>query len=240
MKSALYAGTISHTRYIPKVHGFSYPFFMYYLDLEEMEKGVHFGKWFSSMRSALSRFKREDYLGNADTPLAEAVKQKMLQLTGKKVEGKVFGLMNMRTLGLYFSPVNFYYGFDQQEKPSHFLAEVSNTPWNERHCYAHILHGSNNRPTNPKEFKVSPFNPERNQQYIWQIGIPEKEISIMLGVHDDRGHVFEAKLHLKENPFTLKTVKRYLRTTPAMTISIISKIYWQALKLYLKGIPFIP
>lgn len=239
MKSALYAGFISHTRHIPKVHSFRYPFFMWFLDLEEIEKGISFGKWFSSVGFALSRFKREDYMGDSSELLADSVKREMLRITGQPVLGKVFGLMNLRTLGLYFSPVNFYYGFDRAGMPSHFLAEVSNIPWNERHHYGHLLSNGESSQENPKNFKVSPFNPESNQTYKWKISQPSEKLEINLGVHDERGHIFEAALRLQRNPFDLKTVKYYLKRTPAMTAMIVSRIYWQASKIFLKGIPYI-
>ncbi len=239
MKSALYAGHIYHTRHIPKIHTFRYPFFMWFLDLEEIEKGISFGKWFSSVSFALSRFKRTDYLGNESESLAISVKKEMLKLTGQPVQGKVFGLMNLRTLGLYFSPVNFYYGFDKAGKPSHFLAEVANIPWNERHYYGHLLAAGENSPINAKDFKVSPFNPENNQTYKWKISQPGENLEINLGVHDKRGHIFEAALRLQENPFNLNIMRRFLRRTPAMTLLIVSRIYWQALRIFLKGIPYI-
>jgi len=240
MNSYIYAGQISHIRYIPKRHGFSYPFFMWYLDLEEIERGVRFGRWFSSQGWALSRFLRSDYLGQASQPLAEAVKQKMEELTGKAVSGKVFGLMNLRTLGLYFSPVNFYFGFDAGGGLSHFLAEVSNTPWNERHYYGNLLGEGLTHAVNPKSFKVSPFNPENGQVYTWQIGVPGQDLFINLALSDERGQVFKAALRLHRNPFTRNSIARFLKKIPVMTIYIIAKIYWQALRIFVRGIPYIP
>ncbi|PIE56039.1 MAG: hypothetical protein CSA34_06410 [Desulfobulbus propionicus] len=76
------------------------------------------GRWFSPAVKkqdpswALCRFYRNDYYGSAAQPLAAAIKERMAELTGEPVSGEVYGLLNMRTLGLYFSPVNFYYGYD--------------------------------------------------------------------------------------------------------------------------------
>ena len=139
MESAIYSGHIFHTRHIPTPHSFKYPFFMWYLDLDAVDQLQSLGICFSSKRWAMNRFRRSDYLGDPDQPLADCVRDKMEELTGSAVTGRLFGLLNLRTLGLYFSPVNFYYGFDTTGNPSHLLAEVSNTPWNERHYYAHRL-----------------------------------------------------------------------------------------------------
>lgn len=239
MKSALYTGFISHTRHIPKLHTFRYPFFMWFLDLTDIEKGISFGRWFSSAGFAISRFKRTDYLGVQGESLATSVKKEMLRITGQPVTGRVFGLMNLRTLGLYFSPVNFYYGFDKLGKPSHFLAEVSNIPWNERHHYGHLLNEGVNMPVQAKNFKVSPFNPENNQTYKWIITPPGEKIEINLGVYDERGHIFEAALRLQSKPFDLDTIRKLVSKTPAMTMYMVTRIYWQALRLFLKGVPYI-
>lgn len=240
METAIYTGTIGHTRFIPKNHRFRYPFFMWYLNLDEIGQIPDLGRWFSTRRWALSRFRRTDYLGEENLPLADCVKAEMRRLTGKAVEGSVFGLLNLRTLGLYFSPVNFYFGFAGDGTASHLLAEVSNTPWNERHHYAYLLSGSSTETAHDKAFKVSPFNPSTGQQYRWRIEPPRESVAISLGVHDRRGHVFEAYLQLDKKPFTAAAARRLLLRKPAMTLFILASIHWQALKLFVKGVPYVP
>ena len=239
MKPSIYVGTVSHRRYLPKQHRFSYPFFMWFLNLDELDSLPSLGRWFSASRLALSRFHRPDYFGDDDVPLADAIRKRMAELTGQPVEGAVCGLMNMRTLGFYFSPVNFYYGYDRRGALSHFLAEVSNIPWNERHQYAHYLQGRDCSPDNPKEFHVSPFNP-LNQHYRWQIKAPGEQVLVQIDVDDERGQVFTARLELEKRPLETASVRREILKKPVMTLSIVAGIYWQALKLYLKGVPYVP
>lgn len=239
MNSSLYVGSISHIRNIPRKHRFRYPFFMWFLHLDEIDRLPSYGRWFSTTQWAISRFNRSDYHGDPSLSLAEAMKQRMEELTGRPVEGSVYGLMNMRTFGLYFSPVNFYYGYDAGGRFSHFLAEVSNIPWNERHQYAHYLLETDCAPENPKMFHVSPFNP-MNQHYQWEITPPADTVRVKIKVDDDRGHIFTAILNVEKRPLTLQTVRRELLKKPVMTAYVISRIYWQALKLYLKGVPYVP
>ena len=240
METAIYAGFIAHTRHIPKQHSFKYPFFMWFLNLDELDNVNDLGRWFSVRRWALSRFCRTDYLGDPNKSLADSVREELKRITGVGVEGKVFGLLNVRTAGLYFSPVNFYFGFDRTGTASHLLAEVSNTPWNEQHCYAHHLSGETSASEDDKCFKVSPFNPSTAQTYRWKIAAPGEAIAINLGLYDERGHIFEAALRLTKEHFSSKTARSHILRTPVMTAYIIMKIYWQALKIYLKGIPYIP
>ena len=239
MNSALYTGFIAHQRFIPHEHSFRYRFFMWFLDLDSIDAQPDLGNWFSARRFALSRFHRPDYLGDPSEPLHISVKKRMQELTGQAVSGKVYGLLNLRSLGLYFSPVNFYFGYDQAYNCTHMLAEVSNIPWNERHHYAHYLGDGQTTPRQPKAFKVSPFNPVE-QQYTWTIEPPGKKVKVGITVHDDRGHVFDALLDLNHHALTKKSVRRQLLKKPIMTVSVLSTIYWQALKLYMKGVPYVP
>lgn len=238
-QSALYVGTIAHQRHIPRRHSFSSFFFMYYINLDTLEHHPSLGLLFSTRNWAFSRLYRPDYCGNASRPLHCSVKEKMAEITGHKVSGQVYGLMNMRNFGLYFSPVNFYYGFDEDGGFSHFLAEVSNIPWNERHYYGHLVQDGNITPSNDKAFKVSPFNPIK-QRYTWNITPPGQDIGVLLQVDDERGHVFEACLQMRRKPMTAKSLLPLLLRRPVMAGAIVSAIYWQALKLYLKKVPYIP
>lgn len=239
MKSALYTGTISHRRYIPKAHQFSYPFFMWFLNLDQLDRLPRLGRWFSTRKWAISRFNRSDYLGNPTQALGDSVREKMAALTKRPVTGQVCGLMNMRTFGLYFSPVNFYYGFSDTGDFTHFMAEVSNIPWNERHQYAYHVAGKAFTPSHCKEFHVSPFNP-LDQYYRWHISPPGNEIRTKLEVHDQRGHIFTASLKLERYALTRVSVQRQLLRKPIMTAFTVGGIYWQALRLFLKGVPYIP
>lgn len=239
MMSAFYTGNIAHKRSIPVTHQFSYPFFMWFLNLDKMEEIPYLGKWFSTKGWAMSRFRRSDYYGDPDIPLADAIRQRMEELTNHPVTGHVCGLLNLRTLGLYFSPVNFYYGYDSSGHLSHFLAEVSNIPWNQRHQYAHYIGDNNLQPAHIKEFHVSPFN-SVNQHYKWTLQMPGENLGVQLEVLDERGRIFQAHLNLQRHPLNLQSITKTLIKKPAMTIFIVAGIYWQAAKLFLKGVPYVP
>jgi len=240
MESAIYAGHIAHERFLPRPHRFRYSFFMWYLDLDMVADLPRLGVWFSAHSLALSRFVRKDYLGDPAAPLGDCVRKEMGHITGRPVTGKVFGLINLRTLGLYFSPVNFYFGYSDTGAPTHLLAEVSNIPWNERHHYGYLLNDGDTRLDDEKQFKVSPFNPKNNQTYRWRVQTPGDTVAIDLGVHDDRGHVFEAGLRLQRQPFTCRSARGQLLKKPVMTAFIVAGIYYQAMRLFIKGIPYLP
>lgn len=239
MKSGFYLGTVFHQRHLPRGHRFYYPFFMWFLNLDNIADTPEIGRWFSTRRFALSRFRRSDYVGPDDEPLNVSVKKKLEELTGQDIRGTVCGLLNLRTLGLYFSPVNFYFIYDQADRCTHMLAEVSNTPWNERHYYALDLSTEQRPLTHPKRFHVSPFNP-MEQTYHWHIEPPGDRAKVTIEVHDSRGHVFDATINLKRHELSRSFIRTQLVKKPMMTAFILIGIYWQALKIYFKKIPYVP
>lgn len=235
MQSAIYKGNVFHSRFVPKKHAFTYQIFLLWINLDEIEKLEAQVKGFSATRWAPIRFKRSDYLGNPAQPLKQTVLETMSDLASKTLKGKVFLLGQTRTFGMYFSPVNFYYLQQEDGSFSHVLAEVSNTPWNDRHCYLVDLA---NQQDCDKVFHVSPFNP-MDMQYKWKISQPEESLQLTLSCHKEVKH-FVASLNLSRIELNSKSLFSVLASIPSMTVKTIWGIYWQAFKLFLKGVPFYP
>lgn len=235
MNSAIYQGKVFHSRFVPKQHHFFYHIFLFWLDLDELSllqqkvKGFAIGKW------APVSFRRSDYLGDANESLKKSVLGRMSELAGKELNGKVFILGQLRMFGLYFSPVNFYYLQDEQGNFTHTLAEVSNTPWNERH---HYLVDLKVQADSDKAFHVSPYNPIE-MQYQWDIKQPSEKLRLVLNCIKNTKH-FSASLDLNKLPMNSSSLFRVMMNIPNMTIKTVLGIYWQALKLFVKGMPIYP
>ncbi len=244
LESAIYSGFVRHRRFTPRHHEFSYPLFMLLLKLDELPELFERFWQMGSGRVHWARFKREDYIGDPELSAAAAVRQKIAQLLGQpadSVDGDVFLLGQMRYLGVYFSPLNLYF-LKQQQGFRYMLAEVSNTPWNQRHYY--LIDLADIRP-HDKAFHVSPFNP-MEQRYHWQIIPPDasrKKSLVHIELHGAETaaqKVFDATMLLKRAPLNQKQLNRVLIKTPVQTASIVAAIHWQALKLLFKRVPLYP
>lgn len=231
-ESALYDGTVFHRRFKPTQHQFSYSIYMFWLKLDEVSELSSSLSHFSGNGRALAEFRRADYLGDNSLSLEDAVRSRMSELNGTPLDGDVFLLGNIRMLGVYFSPVNFYFLRQADGTFSHMLAEVSNTPWNERHHY--LVDLSEQRDTE-KAFHVSPFNP-MDMHYQWKITQPGDTLSLAMNcIRDDKE--FSAGINMKKMSLNSRSLSSVMKRTPSMTIKTVAGIYWQALKLLLKRTP---
>lgn len=232
MNSCLYIGETYHQRFVPKSHKFSYQIMMFWLDLDEVQTLDSSLQLFSANKFNWIQFKRSDFLSPDKENLKDEVLNKMSTLAGQQLSGKVYLLSPLRILGIYFSPVNFYYLQDNNGNFSHMLAEVSNTPWNERHCYLVNLAQQGDT---QKAFHVSPFNPI-DMQYKWRIKEPGEKLNLTLECHKEDKH-FTAAIALKRHELSQQAMRKSLLQFPHMTIKTVFGIYWQALKLFVKKMP---
>jgi uncharacterized protein len=241
MNTCFYEGVILHRRHVPFRHAFRYRLFMVYVDLAELETAFGRRGLWSERGPAVARFRRADYLGDPALPLDTAVRDLVETRLGHRPEGAIRLLTNFRYLGFAMNPVSFYFVFNHDEQLETLVAEVRNTPWNERHCYVLDVRRqpSIRRASNAKEFHVSPFL-EMAMTYRWTIRPPDDRLTVRIENHSETGRPFDAVLHLARRPFTAWHRWRLLLTYPLLTVRIFVGIYWQALRLWWKGATFVP
>jgi hypothetical protein len=231
---------VRHARLRPFEHRFRYRLFMAFLDLDELDR-VFRGRWLWGVeRRTLASFRRADHLGDPALPLAQVVRDRVEAETGCRPSGPIALLTQLRLFGFVFNPVSFYFCYDRAgERVDAVLAEVTNTPWNERHCYVLRRDGPELRFRTRKEFHVSPFL-GMDLEYVWRFGEPGERLEVGISDLEDRRPVFHAELCLARREITGPSLARTLARQPLSTAKGFAAIYWQALRLALRGAPFHP
>jgi DUF1365 family protein len=247
VNSCLYTGFVRHRRREPVSNEFKYRLFMMYLDLAELPQLFQPYLFWSATRAAPACFKREDYLqleGDASLSLDESVRQLVARETGKRPAGPIRLLTHLRYFGYSFNPVSFYYCFDESgASVETIVAEITNTPWKERHAYVLPVSRSVRHTRHAwqfqfdKQFHVSPFNP-MDMRYDWRFGAPDEGLHVHMENWRDGRSVFDATLNLARSPITSASLARVLVGFPLMTAQVITLIHWQALRLWMKRAPF--
>lgn len=242
LASAIYRGSVRHRRYAPHPHAFRYPVAYLYLDLDEIDAVTALSPFWSSGRRNLAEFRRSDYHGDAATPLAEAVRDTVFAHSGRRPDGPIRLLAHARYFGHCFNPVSFYYCYERDgETLDCILAEITNTPWKERHAYvlpmrAGERHGSAWHFGFDKDFHVSPFLPMQ-RRYDWRFQAPGEQLRVHMDVNREDGRDFDATLVLDREPISRAALQRLLWRHPLMTMQVVAAIHWHAFIIWCKQNP---
>jgi DUF1365 family protein len=209
---------------------------MLYLDLDELDE-LDTGRLLAVNRPGLLSFRRQDYRGSAQRGLKDAVLDDVQSELGFRPDGPVRLLTQVRSLGYVFNPVSFYYCFAAGGRTlAAVVAEITNTPWNERHVYV-VPAGANGAADSfDKAFHVSPFFP-LNQLYDWRFSPPGERLSVEMKNIEQGKLVFWASLRMKRRALTRANLWRVALLHPLMSWRVHLAIYWQAARLWLKRTP---
>jgi DUF1365 family protein len=244
--SAVYEGWVRHRRFEPVEHSFRYPLFLMYLDLDELPQSLDPFPLFSARRAAPARFRRADFMGDSDRPLAECARDAVEAQTGSRPPGAVRLLANLRYVGHAFNPVSFYYCFDEAgERVEAVVADVNNIPWGERHPYV-LARGSRGGTVLSdeldKSLHVSPLM-GMDQTYAFRASEPGERLSVHIESRPRQGgagKAFDATLSLRRHELSRSRLTKMLARYPAMSLQTVAKIYAQSLRLKLKGARYFP
>jgi DUF1365 family protein len=241
--SCAYEGWVRHRRFEPVTHELRMRLFMLYLDLGELPALFDGWRIASARGRALAEFRRSDHLGDPGVPLDDAVRELVAARTGAAPQGPVRMLANLRYLGHGFNPVCFHYCFDHDGgEVQAVVAEVTNTPWRERHPYVLLpdpprTPGSIMRGRFEKTFHVSPFM-GMDHCYAWRLTEPGERLIAQIDSLRDGRRAFDATLSLRRRELTPAALGGMLARYPLLTLQSLVRIYLNGLTVWAKGAPY--
>jgi uncharacterized protein len=235
--SAIYEGTVRHRRFGARRNEFKHGVALAYVDLDELPHLL--GGRLLGRGAKLVRFHREDYLGDPSVPLADEVRRVVEERTGRRPAGPIRLLTHLRSFGHCFNPVSFYYCLDPAgERLDAVVAEVTNTPWGERHAYALWRAPDSAGPVltgdSEKVLHVSPFM-GMDHRYEWRVAAPADTLSVHIESQRGGQLAFDATLSMRRRELTRRSLAGVTARYPAATARVLALIYAHALRLKLKG-----
>jgi len=235
-------GRVAHTRLRPRRHGFAYRSAFLMLPMRRLRQEgaqaalpVNRPGWFS--------FHDEDHgdgRGPQDGGALAWLDELLLREGVHDAQGEVWLQTFPRVLGHRFKPVSFWYAHRTDGQLAAIVAEVNNT-FGERHCYLleqpryGAVHSAR------KVFHVSPFCDVQGHYRFrfMRTARPEGERLLARVDHDDaQGPLIETSWSGTLVPATAAALRRAIAAHPLLSLAVLARIHWHALRLALKRVPF--
>lgn len=239
LNSCLYDCNVVHKRLVPSQHEFCYRLFYFDVDLDELPELNRKVKLMGWKPWSLYRILAKDHidLGKAEirSNLKEWLHDHGVEL---RSDDKVRLLTMPRVLGYIFNPVCFYSIFSKDGTPRHVVVEVCNTfrelkGWLISDCDSH----GRFQLRAPKNFYVSPFS-KLQAEFDFQIKIPDESLKIHIDNVEDDQTTLVSWIHGERKPLSDWRLLWYSVRFPLLGLVVIFRIHWQALRLWMKKIPY--
>ena len=234
--SCIYSGFITHRRFKPKRHFFTYKTFSLLIDLNEIENLGKKIKFFSYNRFNILSFYDSDHGPRDGSSLVNWVKNTISEAKIDFKIGTIKLLCYPRFFGYVFNPLSIFYCYDENSKLKAILYEVKNT-YNEQHTYVFSASSSSNLILHKcyKKFYVSPFM-EMETFYNFRLLNPGKILNVFIKQADSKGTLLTACQVGKKIDMTSKNLFFQFLTHPLMSFKVILAIHFEAFRLWIKGV----
>lgn len=238
--SALYRGAVAHRRFRPKVHRLRYRVFWLLLDLAELDDLNRRLRLFSRNRFNLLSFHDRDHGDGSRTPLRAQIEAR-LGAVGVDLEGGAIRLLTMpRMLGFVFNPISLYYCHRPDGALAAVVYEVTST-FGLRHVYVAPVRAEDQaagaiRQQAAKALYVSPFM-GMDMRYLFRGRAPGAGLGLTIEGRDADGVLITATLAGQRRALSDRHALAAAIEFPLLTLKVVAAIHWEALKLWVKGVP---
>ena len=245
IKSSVYAGEVVHQRFAPKPHRLKYSIFQVLLDLDHIDDDLKDLRSFSHNRFNLFGLHDRDHgpdQADTRTPLKDRVTA-LLAANGLHTPGdRIFLLTMPRILGFAFNPISLYFVQNTDDILKAVIYEVNNT-FGDRHSYILPVRNDDRHIHQhaTKRLHVSPFMDTRDMAYDFDLTAPEDRFALNIRLMRKTSQkMLFASFVAERRALSDKTLLSLFAAMPLMTLKVVWGIYWEALKIWLKGIGLKP
>jgi len=237
--SCIYSGFVTHRRFKPKRHFFTYKTFSLLINLNELENLGKRINFFSYNKFNILSFYDADHGPRDGTSLINWAKNTLSKAKINIGSGSIKLLCYPRFFGYIFNPLSIFYCYDDDLQLRAILYEVKNT-FNEQHTYVFSVSSSTNLILHKcnKKFYVSPFM-EMKTFYNFRLLNPGKILNVFIKQSDSEGTLLTACQVGKRIEMTSKNLLYQFLKHPFMSFKVILAIHFEALRLWLKGVKIV-
>jgi len=238
----IYTGKVWHRRLVPFEHRFDYRMLMLAVDLDNFTETFHSKMLLTHNRFGILSLRDRDHFPDNNKSLRENIVA-MLPDAISAQPHKVMLITQLAHFGFAFNPISFFIitSVDYQQILG-LILEVHNTPWGERHYYQLFdlqHHDGIVKAQFAKALHVSPF---LSMDFTYLFSLAKTNDGLIINMenrHQDIQH-FKAAISLKHHPMSARELKLQLLRHLFSPHKTVTAIYWQALRLWLKGAAFFP
>jgi DUF1365 family protein len=242
--AALYVGDVMHQRMKPVGHRFRYRVYSLLIDLDRLDEVNSMSALFAVNRANLMAFHEADHLRGLTAPSLRERVDALLAEAGLTTRAQRIELACYpRIFGQVFNPLSVYYAYDDGGRLVAMIYEVRNT-FGESHTYVCKIEDGDITPagirqSRAKKFYVSPFI-ELDMRYHFRMNLPGRQIKWRILETDRSGPLLAATYNGSRKPLSTPSVAACLLQFPLLTWKIVGGIHYEALKLWLKGMRYVP
>jgi DUF1365 family protein len=240
VNSALYSGQVMHHRLRPREHTLRYRVFWMLLDLDELDQMSRSLRFFSRNRFNLMGFHDADHGDGSETPLRVQA-TRLLERRGVDIGSGAIRLLTMpRVLGYVFNPISLYYCHRPDGALAAMIYEVTST-FRERRAYVLPVAPEDGRvgridQATGKGLYVSPFM-DMDMRYAFKGSVPDDRLDLAIDGLDSQGLLIATAMRGRRRALGDRALLAAMAAMPLLTIKVVAAIHWEALKLWLKGVP---